>query len=81
MYSCSHWLRPSPPHAFGLRGRYWSAKIDNISLFGQVKLLGGQASRLQVNKLSRLLEAGTEEDDWREAVEAVRSAADLLAQA
>jgi hypothetical protein len=51
------------------------------SLFGQVKLLGGQASRLQVNKLSRLLEAGTEEDDWREAVEAVRSAADLLAHA
>jgi hypothetical protein len=46
-----------------------------------VKLLGGQASRLKVNKLSRLLEAGTEEDDWREAVEAVSSAADLLAHA
>ncbi len=34
---CSHWLRPrnpSPPLAFGLtyEGRYWSAKIDDISL-------------------------------------------------
>ncbi len=30
----SHWLRPSIPPAFGLiyQGRYWSAKIDDISL-------------------------------------------------
>lgn len=45
-----------------------------------VKLLAGQASRLKVNKLPRVLESGTEEDDWREAVERVSSAADLLAQ-
>ncbi len=37
VHSCTHWLRPrnpSPPPAFGLvlRGRYWSAKIDDISL-------------------------------------------------
>ncbi len=36
-HSCTHWLRPRkslPPPAFGLvlRGRYWSAKIDDISL-------------------------------------------------
>jgi hypothetical protein len=37
VHSCTHWLRPrnSPPYpVFGLvlRGRYWSAKIDDISL-------------------------------------------------
>jgi hypothetical protein len=35
VHSCTHWLRtrdPLPP-AFGLiRGRHWSAKIDDISL-------------------------------------------------
>jgi hypothetical protein len=36
VHSCSHWLRPRslpPPLAFGLvyEGRYWSAKIDEIS--------------------------------------------------
>ncbi len=30
VHSCTHWLRPrNPPPAFG---RYWSAKIDDISL-------------------------------------------------
>ncbi len=37
VYSCTHWLRPrnpAPPSAFGLiRGRYWSAKIDDVSLW------------------------------------------------
>ncbi len=37
VHSTSHWLRPrnpSPPPAFGLiyEGRYWSVKIDDISL-------------------------------------------------
>jgi hypothetical protein len=37
LHICTHWLRArnsSPPPAFGLvlRGRYWSAKIDDISL-------------------------------------------------
>jgi hypothetical protein len=37
VHTCTHWLRPRcspPPPAFGLvlRGRYWSAKIDDISL-------------------------------------------------
>jgi hypothetical protein len=37
VHSCTHWLRPRnslPPPALGLvlRGRYWSAKIDDISL-------------------------------------------------
>ncbi len=35
VYSCTHWLRPrnpAPSSAFGLiRGRYWSAKIDDVS--------------------------------------------------
>jgi hypothetical protein len=38
VHRCTHWLRPRnslPPPAFGLvlRGRYWSAKIDDISLW------------------------------------------------
>jgi hypothetical protein len=38
VHNCSHWLRPRNPHppppAFGLiyEGRYWSAKIEEISL-------------------------------------------------
>jgi hypothetical protein len=40
VHSCTHWLRPRnppppPPPAFGhihIRGRYWSAKIDDKSL-------------------------------------------------
>jgi hypothetical protein len=38
VYSCTHWLRPhnpSPPTPrvwAHLRGRYWSAKIDDVSL-------------------------------------------------
>jgi hypothetical protein len=38
VHSCTNWLRPRnsppPPPAFGLalRGRYWSATIDDISL-------------------------------------------------
>jgi hypothetical protein len=36
VHSCSHWLRPRnpPPPAFGLiyEERFWSAKIDDISL-------------------------------------------------
>ncbi len=38
LYSCTHWLGPSnsPPlpriRAY-IRGRYWSAKIDDISLY------------------------------------------------
>ncbi len=34
MYSCIHWLRPcnSPSIWAHIRGRYWSAKIDDISL-------------------------------------------------
>jgi hypothetical protein len=37
VYSCTHWLRPpklppSPRIRAHLRGRYWSAKIDDISL-------------------------------------------------
>ncbi len=35
VYSCTHWLRPHtpPPPALELmnEGRYWSAKIDDIS--------------------------------------------------
>ncbi len=37
VHSCTHWPRPRspPPTAFGLKyeGRYWSAKIDDISLW------------------------------------------------
>jgi hypothetical protein len=43
-----------------------------------MKSLGGQAGRLKMNKLPRFLESGTEEDEWREAVEKVNSAAELL---
>jgi hypothetical protein len=37
VYSCTHWLRPrnSPPPDpiwAHIRGRYWSGKIDDISL-------------------------------------------------
>jgi hypothetical protein len=38
VHSCTHWLKPRktppPPHLIWahLRGRYWSAKIDDISL-------------------------------------------------
>ena len=37
MYSCTHWLRPrnsthSPRIWTHIRGRYWSAKIDDICL-------------------------------------------------
>jgi hypothetical protein len=36
VHSCTHWLRPRnpPPPAFWahIRGRYWSAKIDDTSL-------------------------------------------------
>ncbi len=35
VHSCSHWMIPcnSPPSpAFVIRGRYWSANIDDISL-------------------------------------------------
>ncbi len=39
MYSCTHWLRPRIPPSprlwthLRVRGRYWSAKIDDISLW------------------------------------------------
>jgi hypothetical protein len=38
VYSCTHWLRPrnhAPPTPIWahIRGRYWSAKIDDISLW------------------------------------------------
>ncbi len=35
VHSCTHRLRPlsSPTPSFGLIGRYWSAKIDDISLW------------------------------------------------
>ena len=39
VHSCTHWLRtrnsttPSPRIWAHIRGRYWSAKIDDISLF------------------------------------------------
>jgi hypothetical protein len=34
VYSCTHWLRPSnsPSPRIWAHGRYWSAKIDDISL-------------------------------------------------
>jgi hypothetical protein len=37
VHSCTHWLRPRkhppPPRIWAhIRGRYWSAKIDDISL-------------------------------------------------
>ncbi len=36
VHSCTHWLTPPqhhpPPHWAHIRGRYWSAKIDDISL-------------------------------------------------
>jgi hypothetical protein len=38
VYSCTHWLRPRdspPPHPriwAQIRGRYWSAKVGDISL-------------------------------------------------
>jgi hypothetical protein len=41
VHSCNHWLRPRnhppplyPPTLGHMRGRYWSAKIDDIHLFG-----------------------------------------------
>jgi hypothetical protein len=54
--------------------------LDNfINLFLlQMKSLSGHAGRLKLNKLPRLLESGTEEDDWLEAVEKVTSAAEIL---
>ncbi len=38
VHSCTHWLRPrnplpSPRIGSRIRGRYWSAKIDDISLW------------------------------------------------
>jgi hypothetical protein len=38
MHSCTHWLRPrdSPPLSriwTRIRGRYWSANIDDISFY------------------------------------------------
>jgi hypothetical protein len=36
VHSCTYWLRPDPPPpAFGahIRGRYWSANMDDISLW------------------------------------------------
>jgi hypothetical protein len=36
VHSCTHWLRPRsppPPIWAHMRGRYWSAKIDDISLW------------------------------------------------
>ncbi len=35
MHSCTHWLRPrnpSPPFGLIYEGRYWSTKIDDISM-------------------------------------------------
>jgi hypothetical protein len=35
VHSCTHWLRPQnpPPCIWAhIRGRYWSAKIDDVSL-------------------------------------------------
>ncbi len=31
VYSCTHWLTPPPRIWAHKRGRYWSAKIDDIS--------------------------------------------------
>ncbi len=40
VHSCTHWLRPrNPPPPPALRGRYWSAKIDDISLLNGILLL------------------------------------------
>ncbi len=33
VYSCTHLLRPRNPPTPHIRGRYWSAKIDDISLW------------------------------------------------
>ena len=45
----------------------------------QMKSLSSQAGRLNMGKLPRFLESGTDEDDWREAVEKMCTAAEILA--
>ena len=44
-----------------------------------MKSLSSQAGRLNMGKLPRFLESGTDEDDWREAVEKMCTAAEILA--
>jgi hypothetical protein len=59
--SCTHWLRPRnptpPPRIWAhIQGRYWSAKIDDISLWPAVikKLLKLIVARYKINALSAL---------------------------
>ncbi len=51
VHSCTHWLRPrNPPPSpriwAHIRGRYWSAKIDDISLWPPDKLLSWQRKKI-----------------------------------
>jgi hypothetical protein len=45
VHSFTHWLRPPTPRIWAhIRGRYWSAKIDDISLHRQLILVPSVAN-------------------------------------
>ncbi len=58
VHSCTHWLRPRtpPPRIWAhIRGRYWSAKIDDISLWPHdSEFLAGRLTCVKLTTIGQL---------------------------